>query len=164
MSMSPKQSIKEKAKKFLKEGFQKQQEGCLEESIMLYKKSLEILPTAEAYTHLGWAYSWSGDYEKAITECKKAIKLDPDYGNPYNDIGAYLISLNRKDEAIKWLKQALTAPRYENYAYPYHNLGKIFEEKGQWLRALHMYHLSIMQRPDYSQALTAYDKLKGRMN
>ena len=48
-------------------------------------------PTAEAHTFLGWAYSFLGDYESAITECRNAIELDPDFGNPYNDIGAYLI-------------------------------------------------------------------------
>jgi hypothetical protein len=29
--------------------------------------------------------------DDAITECHHAIEVDPDFGNPYNDIGAYLI-------------------------------------------------------------------------
>ena len=33
-------------------------------------------------------------------ECKRAIEIDPDFGNPYNDIGVYLIDLNRFEEAI----------------------------------------------------------------
>ena len=33
--------------------------------------------------------------EEAIAECEKAIALDPDYGNPCNDIGVYLIELGR---------------------------------------------------------------------
>jgi tetratricopeptide (TPR) repeat protein len=153
-----------KAKNLFELAYKRLREGRIDESILLYKRSIEIMPTAEAYTYLGWAYSWNGDFERAIEECKKAIKIDPAYGNPYNDIGAYLIRLQRLDEAIPWLKRALKAPRYINYAYPYLNLGKIYELKGQWLRALHLYQLSLMQRPDYEQARTAYDKLSGRFN
>ncbi|NIO09761.1 MAG: tetratricopeptide repeat protein, partial [Deltaproteobacteria bacterium] len=45
-------------------------------------------PTAEAYTFLGWTYSFMGQLNEAIEECQRAITLDPDFGNPYNDIGA----------------------------------------------------------------------------
>jgi len=156
--------LKLKAKSYFNSAYQMQKQGKLKESIYLYKCSLEILPTAEAYTYLGWAYSWNGEYEKAIEECKKAISLDPDYGNAYNDIGAYLISLNRTEEAIPWLKRALKAKRYENYAYPYLNLGRIYEQKGHWSYALRYYRLSMEERPDYQPAKTAYDKLHGRFN
>ena len=50
-------------------------------------------PTAEAYTFLGWTYHFQGRIEDAIAECKRAIEVDPEFGNPYNDIGAYLIEL-----------------------------------------------------------------------
>jgi len=38
--------------------------------------------------------SWLDDHfqgrvEEAIAECKLAIELDPDFGNPYQRIGAY---------------------------------------------------------------------------
>ena len=36
-----------------------------------------------------------GQLDEAIEECHRAIRTDPDFGNPYNDIGAYLIELNR---------------------------------------------------------------------
>jgi hypothetical protein len=39
----------------------------------------------------------------------RAIQVDPDFGNPYNDIGAYLINLGRHDEAMAWLEQAIGA-------------------------------------------------------
>ncbi len=29
--------------------------------------------------------------DDAIDECKKAIAIDPEFGNPWNDTGAYLI-------------------------------------------------------------------------
>jgi len=59
----------------------------------------------EAHTFLGWTYHFQGRIEEAIAECKLAIGLDPEFGNPYNDIGAYLIELGRFEEAIPWLEQ-----------------------------------------------------------
>ena len=85
----------EEAKKIAQQIFSKaydlQMAGDLEEAIEEYKRSIEIFPTAEAHTFLGWTYSFQGRYEDAIAECKEAIKVDPDFGNPYNDIGAYII-------------------------------------------------------------------------
>ena len=53
-----------------------------------------------------------GRYDVAIEEAKRAIDLDPKYGNPYNDIGVYLIELGRWDESIPWLQKAMAATRY----------------------------------------------------
>ena len=61
--------------------------GDAEEAIRLFTRSLELLPTAEAYTFRGWAYSFEGRLDDAIEECRKAIATDPGFGNPYNDIG-----------------------------------------------------------------------------
>src|SRR5262249_7657354 len=76
------------------------------------QRSLAVRPTAEAHTFLGWALSYQGKHEEAIAECKRAIAVDPSFGNPYNDIGAYLIELGRGDEAVEWLGRAHAAPRH----------------------------------------------------
>jgi len=63
----------------------------LELAAQFYKRSIELHPTADAHTFLGWTYHQQGKVDEAIEECKKAIAVDPTFGNPYNDIGAYLI-------------------------------------------------------------------------
>ena len=88
-------------------------QGEYQEAIELYSRSIETFATAEAYTFRGWTYSFLGDYNRAIAECLQAIKLDPEFGNPYNDIGAYLIEQEKWDEAIPWFQKAMVAPRYE---------------------------------------------------
>ncbi|HXW14105.1 MAG TPA: tetratricopeptide repeat protein, partial [Terriglobia bacterium] len=75
----------------LKEAYQYQMGGDYDMAVELYKRSLDIHPTAEAFTYLGWTYRYQGKIDDAIAECKKAIQIDPEFGNPYNDIGAYLI-------------------------------------------------------------------------
>ena len=45
-----------------------------------------------------------------LMSAKKAIAIDSDFGNPYNDIGASLIQLGEHDAAIPWLEKAIVAP------------------------------------------------------
>ena len=90
----------------LKEAYQYQLGGDYEMAVELYRRSLDLHPTAEAYTFLGWTYRFQGKLDAAITECKKAIQIDPEFGNPYNDIGAYLIEKGEYDEAESWLLRA----------------------------------------------------------
>ena len=81
-------------------------------AIAEYRKSIAAKPTAEGHTFLGWSLSMLERYREAIAECKRAIPLDPDFGNPYNDIGVYLVALGRVDEAFPYLKQAMRSTRY----------------------------------------------------
>ncbi len=83
-----------------RDAYRHQMKGDLHEAAELYRQSIETYPTAEAYTFLGWTYSFMGDFDAAIAECHHAIEIDPDFGNPYNDIGAYLIEKGQIDEAI----------------------------------------------------------------
>lgn len=104
--------------------------GDFNRAIELYTKSLALYPTAEAYTFRGWAYSFQGRLDEAIDECKKAIAVDQTFGNPYNDIGSYLVNKGKLDEAIEWLEKAKTAPRYEPRHFPYMNLGPSTRKRG----------------------------------
>ncbi len=67
--------------------------GRYEEAAERFQQSIDAYPTAEGHTFLGWSLSELGRLEDAIAQCKKAISLDADYGNPYNDIGV-CISFN----------------------------------------------------------------------
>ena len=111
-------------------GCQRHLQNDLEGAVDLYNRSIQTWPTAEAYTFRGWAYEGMGRIDDAIAECRKAIEIDPDYGNPYNDIGAYLMAKGELDDAIPWLERAKRAPRYEPRHFPYMNLGRLYAAKG----------------------------------
>lgn len=160
----PWQQDPDEAYRFFREAYDKQTQGQIEEAIDLYKRSLDLCPTAEAHTFLGWAYSFQNRYDEAIAECRKAIEIDPDYGNPYNDIGSYLIEKGLVDDAIPWLEQATQARRYESYCYPYYNLGRVWEQKGNWLRALENYENALKDNPDYTLAEKAVHRMRGMFN
>jgi tetratricopeptide (TPR) repeat protein len=141
-----------------------QQRGALADAIRLYKESITHYPTAEAHTFLGWTYAMLHRLEDAIEECHKAIALDPTFGNPYNDIGAYFIELGWWKEAIPWLEKALAAPRYENREFAHMNLGRVYEHLGRWEKALKAYKAALVLNPSYMTARQALRLLVGKMN
>ena len=118
------------AAELFEEAYRRQMAGDLDQAVLLYKRSIAAHATAEAYTFLGWTYSFQGRIDDAIRQCKLAIGVDPDFGNPYNDIGAYLIQLGRFDDALGWLDQAKLASRYDARHFPYLNAGRIHLARG----------------------------------
>ncbi len=134
--------------------------GYYKQAILLFKKSLEIHPTAEAYTYMGWTHSHMGDYQRAITEAEEAIRIDPDFGNPYNDIGVYLMELGRDDEAVPYLEKAMRAKRYCCYQFPHFNLGRIYLKKKMYEEAKQEFDKSLAIDPKYLPAKDALELLE----
>ncbi|OGP30569.1 MAG: hypothetical protein A2038_04980 [Deltaproteobacteria bacterium GWA2_57_13] len=161
--MDPKAGL-EKAVELFQQAYRCQMEGELDEAIRLYRSSIECCPTAEAHTFLGWTYSFQGSYEAAIEECKKAIAVDPDFGNPYNDIGAYLINLGRQEEAIPWLERAIGAKRYEAYHFPHCNLGRVYLAKGMLKKALEEFEKALAIDPTYTFARQAVEAIHQQLH
>ncbi len=145
-------------------GQQQHLDGDIDRAIELYTKSLGFYPTAEAYTFRGWAYSFQGRMDEAIDECKKAIAVDPAFGNPYNDIGSYLVQKGKVDEAIEWLEKAKTAPRYEPRHFPYMNLGRIYAQKGMVLRAIQEFEAALEIHAGEPTCVSALGQLRGALN
>ena len=152
-----------RAEALFRRAFELQQDGEIERAIELYRRSLDANPTAEAHTFLGWTYSFQRKYKEAIAECHKAIQVDPDFGNPYNDIGAYYVEQGEPDEAIPWLRMALKAERYESYCYPHFNLGRVYEAKGQLDKALEHFRKALDENPRYALAAKAVERVKDKL-
>jgi Tfp pilus assembly protein PilF len=148
----------------LQKAYRAQMDGDYDQAVSLYKNSLEIFPTAEAHTFLGWTYHFQGKIEEAIAECKRAVGVDPEFGNPYNDIGSYLIQLGRYDEAIPWLERAIAAPRYEPRHFPHFNLGRAYLAKGMLSRARECFSESLRIEPNYTLARQAVENLRRMVN
>ena len=153
-----------KAQAFFQQAYEYQVAGKYERAIRLYQKSIEVYPTAEAHTFLGWTYSFQDRLDDAIAACSKAIEVDPDFGNPYNDIGVYLMQKGQYDEASSWLEKAKQAPRYEPRHFPYLNMGRIYLVKGEWLKALKEFEAAVEIMPDDVGARKMLAELRGRLN
>ena len=153
-----------RAFEYIRKAYEYQMNGQLDEAVKNYKMSIELHETAEAHTYLGWTYSFMGKLDDAIDECKKAIDIDPDFGNPYNDIGSYMIQKGELDEAIIWLELAIKSRRYANYHYAHLNLGRVYELKGLWYEALGEYEKAMAIEPDYETAQMMFYRLQGMLN
>ena len=154
----------EQAQHRFQEAFEAQMQGDYNRAVELYRGSLALHPTAEAHTFLGWTYHFQGKIEEAIAECKLAIAVDPDFGNPYNDIGVYLMDLGRHDEAIPWLEQAIQAKRYDPRHFPYFNLGRIYLGKSMINRARELFKQSLDIEPRYTLARQALESARRMLN
>lgn len=155
---------KETALALWEDGYKAQMDRDYTKAKALYVRSIEVFPTAEAHTFLGWLLSWQGDVEGAIRECFMAIEVDPEYGNPYNDIGSYLMQQGRIDEAIPWFEKAKAAERYDARVFPYVNLAKAYEQKQLWSEAVGEYQAALGIDPKYKEAFNSLSLLLSKLN
>ena len=76
-------------------------------------KAIEIAKKAVALEHiggyamLGWLYSLTGQNDRAIIECKKAVDLDPNVAAHRVWYGAVLYTAGQYEVAVKELEQAV---------------------------------------------------------
>ena len=134
--------------------------GVVTRNSCVNRRSIEIHPTAEAHTYLGFAYRHQGRLEDAIAECERAIEVDPAFGNPYNDIGAYLIELGSSEDAIPWLEKSTHSERYESYQFPWYNLGRVYTAKEMYRKASECFQNALDIEPEYEAAQKAFDRLR----
>jgi Tfp pilus assembly protein PilF len=153
----------ERALELIGEAMRHQMAREFDEAIRLYKESIAIYPTADAHTYLGWAYSFKGRLNEAIAECEIAIQLDPEFGNPYNDIGVYLMQQQRFDDAVPWLERAKAATRYEPRHFPFINLGRIYLTKGMIQRAMEEFNGALQFNPADDELRQLMEELKNKL-
>lgn len=162
--MDSSESTLEKALELWQAGTDRLMAGELDEAVSLFTRSLEVRPTAEAYTFRGWAYSFAGRLDEAIEECRKAIATDPTFGNPYNDIGCYLMEQGKLDDAVSWFDQAKRAARYDPRHFPYLNLGRLRAAQGDYAEAILQFQGALQESPGDPVALKFLEELKYKVN
>jgi tetratricopeptide (TPR) repeat protein len=152
------------AKQLFHEAYEAQLAHEYERAIELYQRSIETYPTAEAHTFLGWVYSFQERYDEAIAECLEAIQVDDTLGNPYNDIGSYLLAKGDAYGSVRWFKRALLAPRYESYAFPHFNHGRVYESRKRFMDAAKHYGLALEQNSEFKEAAIALRRMQEKLN
>ena len=153
-------SAAERAQQLWEAGYVRFVMGLYEPAIEAYRASIAIHPTAEAHTFLGWTYSYQGKVKEAIAECEIAIRIDPDFGNPYNDIGVYLLELGHIDEAGPWFRKAIAAKRYCCYQFAHGNLGRVLLAQGKVDEARTSFERALEHDPEYLPALIGVELIR----
>ncbi|MGZ8433165.1 MAG: tetratricopeptide repeat protein [Candidatus Binatia bacterium] len=153
----------ERAIELIGEAMKLQMAEEFDAAIRLYRESIVLYPTADAHTYLGWAYSFKGRLNEAIAQCEIAIEIDPEFGNPYNDIGVYLMQQQKLDDAIPWLERAKNAKRYEPRHFPYINLGRVYLTKGMIQKALQEFGSALKINPGDTELAQLTEELQRKL-
>ena len=89
-------------------------------------------------------------YDEAVSSFSRAIKINPNYPDAYNNMGIALKDQGKLDEAIKAYEKAITLK--PDYAEAYSNMGSALKEIGQFKEAIAAYEKAITLKPDYADA------------
>ncbi len=81
--------------------------GELDKVIQTYQELIESYPHNVGFLNsLGTVYATQGQYEKATEVMRQAQHLAPDFVAPYEDLGNFLLALQRFDEARQVIHEA----------------------------------------------------------
>jgi serine/threonine protein kinase/Tfp pilus assembly protein PilF len=81
--------------------------GELDKAAQTYQEEIESYPRfSPAYGNLSLVYAKQGQYEKAAESFRQSLRLAPESGVPYTDLGNSLLSLQRFDEARQIIREA----------------------------------------------------------
>lgn len=147
----------------ISDGLTAASQGMHDRAMARFKASLRLEKTAEGYTYWAWMESMKNNFHTAIHLCREAIRLDADFGNPYNDMGSYFVGLGDLDEAIGWFDKAKVAKRYGPKHYPYMNCGRIYRERGQYWMALREYYQAKKFAPQEDAIRAAIEDLEKKI-
>jgi len=126
-------------------GFALERQGMHEEAAEAYRKALELDPeSASAHYNLGASLVRSGEFAKAESHLRTALKKNPNT-QTYTALGIALWQQGRIDEAIANLRAAIKAD--PKNAAPYDTLGTILIQQGKLEEAASTYRDLIRNRP-----------------
>jgi len=81
--------------------------GELDKAAQAFQQQIESYPRDyRAYLDVAIVYAEVGQYVKAVEATRQALRLAPDNVAPYENLGNYLLALQRFDEARQVLQQA----------------------------------------------------------
>ncbi len=107
-----------------------------------YQKVVDAYPQDErAHNFLADNYYGQQEYEKAVTEYKKAVEINPNFSPAYNSMGYVNRFMGKNDEAEKAFKKYIELipedPNpYDSYAELLMKIGKYEESNEQYSAAL----------------------------
>ena len=84
------------------------EQGDFEEAARLYEDLLVANETAEAWNDWAAAQLACGRTGKSEDGFRRALQLDPTNAQAMANLGVLLVSVNRKGEAIQYLRAAIT--------------------------------------------------------
>jgi tetratricopeptide (TPR) repeat protein len=132
--------------------------GYWHDSVTLYRHAtVAVQNNWWAHNHLGIAYYYKGELDKASKHFTEALRIKPTYQNALCGIGAVLLAQGELDKAITYLRDALRLELYSPREGVYHTqahtyLGIALAKKGRLDDAIKHYLEALRITPDFPVA------------
>jgi tetratricopeptide (TPR) repeat protein len=176
--------VENNAEAYNTRGLAHKRKGQLDQAISDYNKAIEINPRhAEAYVNRGVAYYMKGEhdyftrlkklqlarsavadsnYNQAISDCTKAIEIDPRIAEAYYSRGRAWAMKDDYDEAISDYNKAIEIdPRI---AEAYYSRGRAWAMKDDYDEAISDYNKAIEIDPRYAEAYYSRGRALAKKN
>lgn len=116
----------------------------------LFRELCDAAPTeATWWYYLGSVCGMTGDFPAAEHQLRKAVALDPNYGDAYIDLGNALYHQSKYDEALTEYRNALRLS--PDQARLHNNLGYVLSEMGRYAEAEESYEAAIRIDPNVAE-------------
>jgi len=89
-------------------------QGRLDEAIDKYTEAIRLGGSEEFYHRRGIAYCDLGQTERGIEDFNEAIRIEPDWGDPYYSRGVAYAELGKKAEAIADFEKFISLDDIDN--------------------------------------------------
>lgn len=124
--------------------------GRVKEAIESFKAALKVDPFAPKVLYNMANSLAEEDPEEAIIAYEKAIELDPNYSEAFNNKGNLLKALGRFSEALDAFDHVIRMN--PDPAEPYYNRGNLLQDMKRYEESVASYRIAIDKRPDYPNA------------
>lgn len=89
------------------------------------------------------------DYQKAISFFQRALKVDKNYAEAWNNLGFAYEKVGQYPEAVEAYKTALSNPLYRNAEKGFYNLGRAYYRMKRYSEAADAYKEAIKRYSDF---------------
>lgn len=129
------------------------QMGDIDRAEYYFKLYLENNDSYEAYFFLGLVMGQRNQLEEALECYYKSVLINPEYGNPCNEIGIILLRMGKDKDALYWLKKSLRCSHNDAPHISLFNLATLYKMWNRPERSLQFLHKAIELQPEFPEAI-----------
>lgn len=149
---------------YFRMGYVSHVNGDLRAAAEWYACSIDMSPSAEGHTYLAKVLCQLGELDAAIAECRTALKIDPEFGNAWNDLGAYMLEKRRFKDAAKFLDRASRSRNFDHREVSHFHLARCYLQKGMLVRAAQELREALDIKPDFHSAKEFLSRVESQIH
>lgn len=149
-----------KYQSFFFEGQKALSEGQQEAALKFFEKAKNFQETAEVMTFMARCHVLDQNQSEVYPLLIKALRIDPQYGPAYNEMGVHLLKEKKNAEALAWFQKAKRATQFTNRESAYINTGRAYMAMNQFEEALEEFRNAYALYPQNDKLLGTIEHLK----